>query len=56
MPSWDGSASRRCERVSASVRPDNVPSLRILERRGFVRTGTQIDDEDGLELVLSRAL
>ncbi len=44
------------ERVSASVRPDNVPSLRILERRGFVRTGTQIDDEDGLELVLSRAL
>jgi RimJ/RimL family protein N-acetyltransferase len=44
------------ERVSASVRPDNVPSLRILERRGFVRTGTQIDDEDGLELVLTRAL
>jgi RimJ/RimL family protein N-acetyltransferase len=44
------------QRVRASVRPDNLPSLRLLERRGFVQTGTQIDDEDGLELVLSRAL
>ena len=47
---------QRVERVSASVRPDNLASLRILEGRGFVRTGTQIDDEDGLELVLRRAL
>jgi RimJ/RimL family protein N-acetyltransferase len=38
-------------RVRATVGPDNEHSRRILERRGFVETGSQVDDEDGLELV-----
>ncbi len=37
--------------VRATVGPANEHSRRILHRRGFVETGTQIDDEDGLELV-----
>jgi [ribosomal protein S5]-alanine N-acetyltransferase len=36
----------------ASVAPDNKPSLAILRKLGFVRTGQHIDPEDGLEHVL----
>ena len=35
----------------ASVAPDNVPSLAIIRKLGFVRTGQHIDPEDGLEHV-----
>src|SRR3954453_4735346 len=35
----------------ASVRPDNTASLAIIDRLGFVRTGEQMDDVDGLEWV-----
>ena len=35
----------------ASVAPDNQPSLAILHKLGFVRTGEHIDQEDGLEHV-----
>jgi [ribosomal protein S5]-alanine N-acetyltransferase len=35
----------------ASVGPDNQPSLELVRKLGFVRTGEQWDDEDGLELV-----
>ncbi|MDT7569975.1 MAG: [ribosomal protein S5]-alanine N-acetyltransferase [Actinomycetota bacterium] len=35
----------------ASVRPDNTPSLAIIDRLGFVRTGEQMDEIDGLEWV-----
>ncbi len=42
--------------VIASVRPDNEPSLAILHRRGFVEYGSQVDDEDGLELLLRATL
>ena len=42
--------------VIASVRPDNEPSLAIIRRRGFVEYGSQIDDEDGLELLYRRSL
>jgi [ribosomal protein S5]-alanine N-acetyltransferase len=35
----------------ASVAPDNVPSLAIIRKLGFVRTGEHIDPEDGLEHV-----
>lgn len=38
-------------RFRLSARPDNAPSLRIIERLGFVQTGAQIDQVDGLELV-----
>ena len=32
-----------------AVAPDNDPSLAIVRKLGFVRTGEQMDDEDGLE-------
>jgi RimJ/RimL family protein N-acetyltransferase len=37
--------------VRATVGPDNVASLRLLSRYGFVEVGEQWDDEDGLETV-----
>jgi len=40
----------------ASVRPDNTPSLRLIGRLGFARTGEQIDDIDGLEWIYTLAL
>jgi RimJ/RimL family protein N-acetyltransferase len=38
----------------ASVAPDNAPSLAVVARLGFARSGEQWDDEDGLELVFER--
>jgi ribosomal-protein-alanine N-acetyltransferase len=38
-------------RFVASVAPDNAPSLAIVKKLGFVQTGEQWDEEDGLELV-----
>lgn len=38
-------------RFIASVRPDNEASLGLVRSLGFVQTGTQIDEIDGLELV-----
>ena len=35
----------------ASIGPDNRASLAIVRRLGFIQTGEQWDDEDGLELV-----
>jgi RimJ/RimL family protein N-acetyltransferase len=35
----------------ASVGPWNVASLAVVRRLGFVQTGSQMDDEDGEELV-----
>jgi [ribosomal protein S5]-alanine N-acetyltransferase len=35
----------------ASVAPGNEPSLAVVRKLGFVETGEQWDDEDGLELV-----
>ncbi len=46
---WAG--ERGAARCLASVRPDNVPSLATITRLGFVRTGEQIDEVDGLEWV-----
>jgi RimJ/RimL family protein N-acetyltransferase len=38
-------------RFIASVAPGNAPSLAIVRKLGFVQTGDQWDEEDGLELV-----
>lgn len=40
--------------VRASVSPDNVASLALVDQHGFVRVGEQWDEEDGLELVFER--
>ncbi len=40
----------------ASVSPDNVASLALIARLGFVKVGEQVDDEDGLEWVHRRDL
>jgi RimJ/RimL family protein N-acetyltransferase len=37
--------------VFATVAPGNAPSLRVVEKLGFMQTGVQIDDIDGEELV-----
>jgi RimJ/RimL family protein N-acetyltransferase len=42
-------------RFIASIRPDNQASLGLAAGFGFVQTGTQMDDIDGLELVLEAA-
>lgn len=34
-----------------AVAPDNEPSLAIVRKLGFVRTGEQMDEEDGLEWI-----
>lgn len=52
------SAEHGVHHFVASVAPSNEPSLAIVRKLGFVQTGEQSDDEDGLELVfeLERAL
>lgn len=42
---------RGIDHFIASVGPGNEPSLTIVRKLGFVQTGEQWDDEDGLELV-----
>jgi [ribosomal protein S5]-alanine N-acetyltransferase len=42
---------QRIHHFVASVAPDNAPSLQIIRKLGFVRTGEHIDPEDGLEHV-----
>jgi RimJ/RimL family protein N-acetyltransferase len=46
----------RVNGVRASVAPDNGPSLALAAKFGFVQTGTQIDEIDGLELVFELPL
>lgn len=41
--------------VRATVRPDNLASLRLVEHYGFREVGVQWDDEDGLETILEVA-
>jgi ribosomal-protein-alanine N-acetyltransferase len=46
---------RGIDHFVASVAPDNEPSLAVVRKLGFVQTGDQWDDEDGLELVFELA-
>jgi len=43
--------SHHLTRFVLSISPDNVPSTRIATGLGFIQIGSQIDEEDGLELV-----
>lgn len=38
--------------VRATVRPDNLPSRRLIDQYGFSEVGEQWDEEDGLEVIL----
>lgn len=38
--------------VRATVRPDNLPSRRLIDKHGFHEVGEQWDEEDGLEVIL----
>jgi [ribosomal protein S5]-alanine N-acetyltransferase len=44
-------AEKGMHRFVASISPTNAPSLAIVKKLGFVQTGEQMDEEDGLELV-----
>lgn len=46
---WAGREGVRT--VFAAVAPHNAPSLRVVEKLGFRRTGVQVDEIDGEELV-----
>jgi RimJ/RimL family protein N-acetyltransferase len=41
-------------RVVAECRPDNVGSIRVLEKTGFERIGQRFDEEDGVLIVWER--
>jgi ribosomal-protein-alanine N-acetyltransferase len=40
--------------VRATISPSNAPSLALVGGYGFVETGEQWDDEDGLEIIFER--
>jgi RimJ/RimL family protein N-acetyltransferase len=42
--------------VRASVRPDNLPSRRLVDAFGFRAVGRQWDEDDGWETVLQLGL
>jgi RimJ/RimL family protein N-acetyltransferase len=50
------SAEHGITRFRASVSPTNQPSLAVVRKLGFRRTGVQWDDVDGEELVFERDL
>ena len=50
------SATAGARAVLAAISPDNTASLALVGRLGFIHTGEQIDDVDGLELVHTLAL
>lgn len=54
MFGWAG--SQGVERLRASVSPDNGPSLAMVKKMGFNRTGEQWDEVDGLEYVFEASL
>jgi len=50
---FDWAASKHgIHRFLASISPTNEPSLRLVAGLGFVRTGSHIDEVDGLEIEL----
>ncbi len=51
---WAWAARQGALMLRVSVAPDNTASLALARRAGFVQVDQQIDDVDGLELVLER--
>lgn len=45
----------RVKVVRATVSPDNIPSRSLIDQYDFVEVGEQIDEEDGLEVILEKA-
>ena len=52
MLTWAG--AQGAARCLGSTRPDNLASQAVLMHLGFVRTGEQVDEVDGLEWVFTR--
>lgn len=52
MMAW--AAAKGVQRFRLSIAPDNEPSLALAAKLGFARTGEQIDEFDGLELIFER--
>ena len=52
----DAATTAGARAVLASVSPDNAASLALVRRLGFVHTGEQVDEIDGLEFVHTLAL
>ena len=52
MLTW--AAEQGAARCLGSTQPDNLASQAVLARLGFVRTGEQLDEVDGLEWVFTR--
>lgn len=48
LMNW-ASRDERVVRFVLSISPENVASLRLAQRLGFVQIGSQMDEEDGLE-------
>jgi RimJ/RimL family protein N-acetyltransferase len=44
------------ERFVLSISPENIPSLGLARKLGFIKIGEQIDDDDGLEEVFERRI
>lgn len=55
LMSW-ASSVHGVRRFICSIRPDNEASLGLAHGFGFLQTGTQWDEIDGLELVLERGV
>jgi len=51
---WDWAAQHGARVLRAAIAPDNVPSLAMVDRAGFVEVGHQMDEVDGLELLFEK--
>lgn len=40
--------------VRVTISPDNIPSRSLIDQYGFREVGEQIDEEDGLEIILEK--
>lgn len=55
MMTW-AHESHQVDRFVLSIAPDNLASLRIAHKLGFIRIGEHVDPEDGIEYIFGRIL